>query len=124
MTELLLKAHQALDVFAKYEKSFTNQMESDILKNELALSFPKESYFSDKKTIQEVMDAFKCVAANHLKDNSDVLLCPAENLIQSLTENFGSYKKSVFEFVEALSERGDSKDDIDKKADMASKVEG
>ena len=49
-------------------------MEAEILKKELAISFPKEAYFSDKKTVQEVMDAVKDVAAKHLKDNSGVVL--------------------------------------------------
>ena len=41
------------------------------------------------------------------------MVCPAESLIHSLTKNFDSYKKSVFEFV-----------GIGKEADMASlKVE-
>ena len=84
---------------SKAEEVETKKMESDILKKELALSFPKEDYFSDKKTVQEVMDAVKDVAAKHLKDNSDVLLCPAKSLIQSLTKNFESYKKPVFEFI-------------------------
>ena len=39
-------------------------MEAEILKKELAISFPKEAYFSDKKTVQEVMDAVNDVAAN------------------------------------------------------------
>ena len=65
------------------------------------------------------MDAVKDVATKHLMDNNDVLVCPAESLIQSLTKNFGSYKKSVSEFVEVLSEGGDSKEDIGEKADMA-----
>ena len=78
MTGTELKAHEALDVFAKYEKSFTAQekalayqgrveeereakskaeevrtkkMEWDILKKKLALSFPKVEYFSVKKTV-------------------------------------------------------------------------
>ena len=51
-------------------------------------------------------------------------MCPAESLIHSLTKNLDSYKLSVFEFVEVLSEGGGSNDDIGKEADMASlKVE-
>ena len=61
------------------------------------------------------MDAVKGFASKHIKDNSDVLLCPAENQIHSLTKNFKIYNKTVFEFVEALSEGGDVKDEIDKK---------
>ena len=36
-----------------------------------------------------------------------------------MTKNFDTYKKSVFEFVEVLSEGGGSKDDIGREADMA-----
>ena len=82
MTELLLKAHQALDVFAEYEKSFAAQEkakadQADILKKEQALSSLKEDYFSVKKAVQEVMDTVKDVAAKDLKDNGYVSLCPA-----------------------------------------------
>ena len=73
---------------SKAEEVETKKMESDILKKELALSFPKEDYFSVKKTIQELMDAVKDVATKHLMDNNDVLVCPAESLIQSPTKNF------------------------------------
>ena len=38
------------------------------------------------------MDAVKDVAAEHLEDNSDVLLYPTLHLIQSLSRNFKSYK--------------------------------
>ena len=86
-----LKAHQALDDFAKYVKSFeahekaeayqarmkeerearsktdelqTKRMESDVHKKKLALSFPKEDYLSVKKTFQEATRTIKDRAAN------------------------------------------------------------
>ena len=65
------------------------------------------------------METVKGIAPRHLKDNDDVLLCPAENLIQRLTKSFECYKNSVFKFVEALGEGGDSKDKIDERANMA-----
>ena len=48
------------------------------------------------------METVKGIAPKHLKENNDVLLCPAEDLIQRPTKTFKCYKKSVFEFVEAL----------------------
>ena len=44
---------------SKVEEVETKKMESDILKKKLALSFPKENYFSVKKTVQEAMKAVK-----------------------------------------------------------------
>ena len=104
---------------SKADEVKTKRWESDILRRELALPFLKEAYFSDKKAIQEAMETVKGIAPRHLKDNDDVLLCPAEDLIQRLTKTFECYKKSVFEFVEALSEGCGSKDKIDERADMA-----
>ena len=151
ITEIELNAHKALDVFTEYELSVAAQekakvdsevkkaedkarleaeeikskkMEAEIVKRELALMFPKEAYLSDKKAAKEVLDKVKNVGAEHLKDSSEVLLCPAESMIQSLTKNFDSYKKSVFELAEMLGETGKSKEDIDRSVDMASlKVE-
>ena len=86
-----LKAHQALDVFTEYQTFFgarekAKADQADILKKEQALSSLKEDYFSDKKAVQEVMDTVKDVAAKYPKDNGDVSLFPAENLIQSLID--------------------------------------
>ena len=147
ITEVELNAHKALDVFAEYDCSFaaqekakadtetrkaeekasfeaieikTKKMEAEIIKKELALMFPREAYLSDRKAAMEVVDKVKNVAAEHLKDSSEVLLCPAESMIQSLTKNFESYKKSVFELAEMLGDKGDSKEEIDKRVDMAS----
>ena len=91
ITELELKAHKALDVFTEYEEYFTAKEkakadQADILKKEQALSSLKEDYFSDKKAVQEVMDTVKDVAAKDLKDNGYVSLCPAKNLVQSITK--------------------------------------
>ena len=65
------------------------------------------------------METVKGIAPKHLKENDDVLLCPAEDLIQILTKTFERYKESVSEFVEALGEGGGSKEVIDERADMA-----
>ena len=50
------------------------------------------------------METVKGIAPKHLKENDDVLLCLDKDLIQRLTNTFECYKKSVFEFVEALGE--------------------
>ena len=78
-----LKAHQALDIFGDYDDSFVNQqkakedlvkklakekaeaeeaelkskkVEAEIVKKELALSFPNEAYLSDKKAAKDITD--------------------------------------------------------------------
>ena len=47
------------------EEVKSRTMEAEILEKELAISFRKEAYFSDKMTVQEVMDAVNDVAAKH-----------------------------------------------------------
>ena len=63
---------------SKADEVNTKRWESDILRRELALPFLKEAYFSDGNS--------QGYCSQTSKDNDDVLLCLAEELIQRLTK--------------------------------------
>ena len=130
------KAHTALDMFDEYEilyKAFITaknakddaqskleaeemakkKIEADIMGKEVAYLSAVEDYKSAKEAINEVLEPIKSLSAVEMKDSGDVMLCPAENLIDDVTSTFNKYKELYVEFSALLGSRGDAKEAID-----------
>ena len=136
ISALKLEAHRAIDVQNEYEKSFTHhekerasrlrkestqraqaEADADRLEKLSGEMLKKEGELARNR--REILEQLQSIPAKDMPGNSDIMMCPTDDMIQDFPERFGKYKRTVNELEGMLADRGYPKDDIKRKLEIS-----
>ena len=90
----------------------------EIFKKEEELAGNKDDYLGAKRLNQEILEPLRNVTAKDMPGSSEIMLCPANDMIQDFPKRFEEYKRTVHKLEELLADRGDPKDDVKRRMDI------
>ena len=68
------------------------KLNDEIVKKEEKLARNKDEYLGEKRLNQEILEPLKNITAKDMPGSSEIMLCPANEIIQDFPKKFDQYK--------------------------------
>ena len=62
----------------------------------------RREYIGEKRVNQEILEILQSIPAKDMPEESDIMMCPTDDMIQDFPERFGKYKRAVHELERML----------------------